>query len=173
MADSGEIHYSCLPLNTLSRCYFLMPYRLQVFVSFLTSLAKFSSACALAILIPCLQVQMASLYFSHVTLPCFQSLYIPFFAFSLPSRSFLSHASFVPPLPAFLFRGTESSCALRKASLKSSQLSSTSLSLRTASHGILANNSLNSLKFTLPKYRVLTTLFARPTFLKITNLTRA
>ena len=91
----------------------------------------------------------------------------------MPSRSLLNHASFLPPLPAFLFRGTESSCALRKASLKSSQLSLTSLSLRTASHGILANNSLNSLKFTLPKYRVLTPLFARPTWLKITNLTWA
>jgi len=133
VADSGEIHYSCLPLNTLSRCYFLMPYRLQVFVSFLTSLAKFSSACALAILIPCLQVQMASLYSSQVTHPCFQSLYVPFLPPSLPSRSLLSHAGFLPCLPAFLFRRMESSCDLRKAPLKSSQFSSASLSLRTAS----------------------------------------
>ena len=130
-------------------------------------------SCALAFLIPHRQVLMASLYSSQLTCPCFESLYAPFFALSMPSRSLLSYASFLPPLPTFLFRGTESSCAFRKASLKSSQLSSTSLSLGTASQGIWANNSLNSLKFALPKFRVLTPLFARPTFLEITNLTRA
>jgi len=44
--------------------------------------------------------------------------------------------------------------------------------------GISSNNSLNSLKFALPKFRVLrlsvlTPLFANPVFLKIVNLTRA
>ena len=75
----------------------------------------------------------------------------------------------LPPLPAFLLRGSESSCTLRRASLKTSRLCSTSLSLRTASQEIWANNSLNSLKFALPKFWVLTPLFARPTFLEITN----
>ena len=86
--------------------------------------------------------------------------------------SLLGHASFLPPLPAFSFRGTESSCTLRRALLKSS-LSSTSLSLRTASQRILANNSLNSLKFTIPNYRVLTPLFVRSAFLEIMNSTSA
>jgi len=94
------------------------------------------------------QVQTASLCSSQVTHPCFQGLYIAFFALSLPTRYLLSHTYFLPPLPAFFFRGTERTCALRKASMKSIQLSSTSLSLRTASQEILAN-SLNSLKSTL------------------------
>lgn len=61
----------------------------------------------------------------------------------------------------------------RKGILRSSQLCSTSLYPRTASQEILSNNYLNSLKFDLTNFRVLTQLFARPTFLKITNSTRA
>jgi len=38
---------------------------------------------------------------------------------------------------------------------------------KDASQETSANNSLNSLKFDLPKFRVLTPLFARPTFLEI------
>ena len=137
-----------------------------------TSLIKLSSAHAVAFLILCLQVQTASLYPSQVTCPCFQNLYAPFLALSLPSRSLLIHAGFLPPLPAFIFREKESSWALRKASFKSSQLSSASLSLRTASQGILANNSLFFLNFALLKFRVRTLLYARPTFLEITTSTR-
>jgi len=47
------------------------------------------------------------------------------------------------------------------------------MTLRTASEEISSNNSLNSPKFTILKFRVLTLLFSRPTFLKTTNPTRA
>lgn len=41
------------------------------------------------------------------------------------------------------------------------------------SQGISCNNSLNSQNFTLLNFRILTLLFARPVFLKITNSARA
>jgi len=93
---------------------------------------------------------------------------MPFFLLRLTSWSLPSHDGFPPSLPVFLVWGMEITCALRKASSKSSQLCSTPLSLRTASQEISSSNSLNSLKFT-----VLTQLFARLTFLKITNSLRA
>ncbi|KAK4828551.1 hypothetical protein QYF61_027520, partial [Mycteria americana] len=65
----------------------------------------------------------------------------------------LSHASFFPSLPDFLHLGTESSCALWKASLKICQLCSAPLSLRTNSQGVLLTNSLKSWNFAFLKFR--------------------
>lgn len=56
-----------------------------------------------------------------------------------------------PAFSVFLCSGAESSCILRKVSLKSMQLCSTTLCLGTASQEISSNNSLNNLKFTLQK----------------------
>ena len=67
----------------------------------------------------------------------------------------------------------ESSCALRKVSLKGFQLYSIPVSLRTVSQETLSNNSWHILKFTLLKFWVLTPLFARPVFLEIMSSTRA
>jgi len=85
---------------------------------------------------------------------------------SLTSKSLLTHASFLPFLLDFINWGMESSCELRKASLKCCQFCSIPLSLRTASQGISSKNNLN---FSLLKLRILTLLFSRPIFLKITN----
>lgn len=82
---------------------------------------------------------------------------------SYPSRSLLSHASFLPPPLDFLCQGMESSCAFRKVSLKSCQLCSIPKSLRTAFQGIPSSNLLNRWKFTFLNISVLTLLFARPT----------
>ena len=98
---------------------------------------------------------------------------LPVLALLLPQFDQQVLAEFLLPLPAFLFWGMESSYALRKASLKSSQLCSTPLSLRTASQEISLNNSLNQAKFSLLNFRVLTPLFAMPTYLKMTNSTSA
>lgn len=81
---------------------------------------------------------------------------MPIFSHSLPSKSLLSHAVLLLPLPTFLFWGIKSSCALRKSSFNSSWLWSASLSLRTVSQEILYNNFLTSLKFAILKFRVLT-----------------
>ena len=69
--------------------------------------------------------------------------------------------------------GMESHCALRRVSLKSCQLCSVPMPLRTVSQGIPLSSSLSSQKFALLKHRVLALLFARPTFFKITNSTKA
>ncbi|KAK4806919.1 LOW QUALITY PROTEIN: hypothetical protein QYF61_012640 [Mycteria americana] len=88
------------------------------------------SNCALAFLIPSLHIQAESLYSSQDTCPCFHCLCISFLHFSLTKRSLLSHAGLLPSLPDFLHMGIESSCVLRKMSLKSCQLCSAPLSLR-------------------------------------------
>jgi len=73
----------------------------------------------------------------------------------------------------FFYWMMESCCALRRVSLKSCQLCSVPMPLRTVSQGIPSSNSLSSLKFALLKFRVLTLLFARLAFFKITNSFRA
>ncbi|KAK4828851.1 hypothetical protein QYF61_000908, partial [Mycteria americana] len=113
----------------------------------------FSSSCALTILTPTLHKWAASLYSSQVTCPCFHCLRSSLLLFTLTSRSRLSHAGLFPSLPDFLHLGTESSCALWKASLKTCQLCSPPLSLRTISQGVLLTNSLKSWKFAFLKFR--------------------
>ncbi|KAK4825745.1 LOW QUALITY PROTEIN: hypothetical protein QYF61_002184 [Mycteria americana] len=105
------------------------------FLLFFASFAKFSSSCALAFLTPSLHKQAASLYSSQVTRPCFHCLCSSLLLFSLTSMSRLSNAGLFPSLSDFLHLGTESSCALWKASLKICQLCSAPLSLRTVSQG--------------------------------------
>ncbi|KAK4810853.1 LOW QUALITY PROTEIN: hypothetical protein QYF61_008825 [Mycteria americana] len=114
------------------------------FLLFLASLVKFSSSWALAFLTPSLHNWAVSLYSSQVTCPCFHCLCISFLPFSLTSMSQLSHAGLLPSFPDFLHLGTESSCALWKASLKICQLCSAPLSLRTVSQGVPLTNSLNN-----------------------------
>ena len=97
------------------------------------------------------------LFSSQATHPCFHCLYFSL-SFSLTRRSVFSHAGLLPPVLSFLCWGMESSCALRKASLNCCQFCSIPLFLRTVSQGISSNNSLNSQKFTLLKFRVLTLL---------------
>ena len=70
---------------------------------------------------------------------------------SLTNRSQLSHTSLLPSLPDFPHLDLESSCALRKASLKICQLCSTPLSWRTDSQGVLLTNSLKSWKMAFLK----------------------
>jgi len=89
----------------------------------------------------------ASLYSSLATHLCFYCLYFLSFSLGLTSRSLLSHAGFLPPLPDFLLWAMESSCAFRNMFLKCCQLCSVPLSLRKASQGISSSNSLNSQKF--------------------------
>ncbi|KAK4823326.1 hypothetical protein QYF61_000928 [Mycteria americana] len=101
------------------------------FLLFFAPLAKFSSSCSLAFLTPSLHNHAASLFSSEDTCPCFHCLCISFLPFSLTSR----HAGLLPSFPTFLHLGTESSCALWKASLKICQLCSAPLSLRTVSQG--------------------------------------
>ena len=67
----------------------------------------------------------------------------------------------------------ESRHALRRVSLKSCQLCSVPMPLRTCSQGIPLSSFLSSWKFALLKHRVLALLFARPAFFKITNSTKA
>ena len=62
---------------------------------------------------------------------------------------------------------------LRRMSLKSYQLCSVPMPLRTVSQGIPISSSLSRWNFALLKHRVLTLLFARPAFFKITNYTKA
>ncbi|KAK4810548.1 hypothetical protein QYF61_004511 [Mycteria americana] len=94
-----------------------------------------SSSCALAFLIPSLHIQAVSLYSSQDTHPWFHCLCISFLRCTLSRRSLLSHAGLLPSLPDFLHMRTESSCTLRKTSLKSCQLCSAPLSLRAVSQG--------------------------------------
>jgi len=90
--------------------------------SSLASLAKFSSNWALAFLMPSLHNSAASLLSSHGTCPCFYYLCIFFLLFSLISRFWFSHSGLLPSFPGLLQLGMESSCMLRKASLKVCQL---------------------------------------------------
>ncbi|KAK4832887.1 hypothetical protein QYF61_026437, partial [Mycteria americana] len=119
----------------------------EPFLLFFASVAKFSSFLGLPDPIP--TNWAASLYSSQVTCPCLHCLCSSLLPFSLTNRSQLSHAGLLPSLPDFLHLGTESSCALWKASLKICQLCSAPLSLRTISQGVLLTNSLKSWKRTL------------------------
>lgn len=71
----------------------------------------------------------ASLYSYQVTCPCFHCLCVFFLLSSLSSRSHFSHAVFSPSFPDFLHLGLNSSCALRKTSLKKWQGSASSAPL--------------------------------------------
>jgi len=95
-----------------------------------------------------------------------------FFPLCLTCRYLLSHTCFLLLLSAFLFWGLKSSCTLRKAFLKSRQLCFTPLPLKSSFQEVLFNMFLNNLNFAVLKVRILTPLFARPTFLKIMNSTR-
>ena len=85
---------------------------------FLVSRAKLSSSWALAFLNPSIHSLAASLYSSYGTFLCFHCLCIFFLLFSLTSRSWFSHTSLLPSFPDLLHLWMESSCALRKSSLK-------------------------------------------------------
>lgn len=108
----------------------------------------------------------------HILSTGFHCLYMSFLSLSLMRRSLTSHASYLPPPHVFLHLGTETSCALRKAYLKSWQFCSAPLFLRTAFQRASSSSSLHSLKFAFLKFRILTLLFTRPIFLKITNSTK-
>mgnify|MGYP001855354442 CR=1 FL=1 len=90
------------------------------------------------------------------------SLLPPFFSPQFDHQTFLSHVSLLPPLLDFLWLGMESTYSLRKVSLKSCQLCSVPMPLRTASQGIPYNNSLNSQKLAPLRFRALTLLFTWP-----------
>jgi len=109
----------------------------------------FSYIYTIAFLISALQVWKASLYSSLATCSCFHYLYFSFLFLSLTSRSLLSHASFLTSRRDFLCWRMESSCALRKVSLRSCQFCSICMSLRSVSQGISSCNCLNKWKFTL------------------------
>lgn len=113
---------------------------------------------------------MTSLYSSQATHLSICCLYTSFLSLSLTRESLQYHVSFLPSLPEFFCWRIWSSCTLRKACLKSYCLCSTPLSLRTSSQAISLSNPLNSLKFSLLKFRILTLLFDS-TILKITNST--
>jgi len=81
-------HFSFIREGMLSlACIFWPMYVQSPFLLFLTSLAKFSSICALAFTIPSLHVQTASLCSFQVTHAYFHCLYMSFFSLSLTSRS--------------------------------------------------------------------------------------
>lgn len=121
------------------------------FLSAFASLAKLSANYASASRIPFLRIRAASLYFSQDMCPCFHCLRVSFLHFSLNRRPSLSHAGLLASLPDFLYLASESSCALRKMSLKSSRLFSAPLSQSAASQGIPSAASLDNRKFALPK----------------------
>jgi len=154
-----------LPVSLMSRgtlsltIFFRLTYLYKTFLLFFVSLAKLSSSCALAFLTPSLHNQAASLYSSQEASPCFHCLCSSFFFLSMTSISCLSHAGLFPSLPDFLHLGIESSCSLWNTSLKTCELCSVPLSLRTVSQGVLLTISLKSWKFALLKFRVLTMLF--------------
>ena len=111
---------------------------------------------------------------SPVFLPGHTTVFPPsihFPLFSLSCRSLHSHNGRLPFLLDCFCWGMESRCALRRVSLKSCQLCSVPVPLRTVSQGIPLSSSLSSWMFALLKHRVLALLFARPTFFKITNST--
>ena len=160
--------------GTLSLAFLFRPIYLQnPFLLFFASLVKFGSICALSFPNPSVHIWTSSLYSFQATRPCFHCQCISFSHLSLTNRFSFSHASFLSPLLHFKYMGMKISCVLRKVSLKSYHLCSFSLSLRTAAQGISLINSLIKQNSTFLKFRVLTLLFARPIFLKITNSTRA
>jgi len=148
-------------------------YLKKPFLLFFTSLTKFSSIYALTFLILSLHIQTTALNSSQDTHPCFHFLYISLFSLSLSCRSLLSHADQPPPLLSFFCWGIESSCAVRRLSLKSCQLCYVPVPSRTLSQEIPPCSSLSSQNFALLKFRVLTLLFATPALLQITNSTTA
>lgn len=157
---------------TLFGLSFGLIYLYNPFLSFFTSLAKSSSISTLIFLISALHVPIALLYSSQAIHPQFHCLFISFVFLNLTSRFLLSHTVFLPSL-LDLHMGMETTQVLRKVSLKFYQLCSVLLSLQTTSQEISSNNSSNSWKFPLLKFRVLSLLFVRPVFLKMTNTTRA
>lgn len=82
-------------------------------------------------------------------------------------------ATLLPSLPCFLNIRMNSSCALRKMSLNSFQLSSAPLSLRAVSQGVPSTNYLSNWKFALWRFMVLTVHFTLPISLKTVNSRRA
>lgn len=138
---------------------------------FFSLLVKFSSVGALAFLIPSPHAQTAPLFLPRPYISTSTVCTFPSYLLSLTSMSFLRHASFLPSLLDFFCWVSESSYALRKEFLKSCRLCSVPVSLRTVSQGIPSSNSLNKQKWSLLQFRVLTLLFARPTFLRIMNPT--
>jgi len=70
-----------------------------------------------------------------------------------------------------MLRGGELFCS-QNGVLKEFQLCYVPVSKMTVSRGLPLNNSLNSWKFALLKYRDLTLLFARPILLQVANSMR-
>ena len=111
---------------------------------------------------------MASLYSSQATHP----LALFSYHLSLTNWSLLSHDSSLFPLLSFLCWGVESSCAPRKVSLKSCQLCSIPVSLRTVSQVI--SSFLKQLEFCSPEVQgPNSTSDSRLIFLEITYSTSA
>lgn len=176
--DWGKHQPSPYPLSSVPPSHLLRLYIL-LGLSFLTntlrglhftSLAKSHYICAFASVIPSLPIWTISLYLSrpHVSASsgcAFLSYSSVWGADSCSSN----HSGFPYALLDFLNIRMEGSCALWKVSLKSCQLLSATLSLRTVFQGILPTNSLSGWNSTLPKFRVLALLFARPVFLENPN----
>lgn len=158
---SFERVHSSLSLSSDQSTYWIRCY-------FSTSLAELIFTCALASLIH-LHVQMAYLYSSQTTCLSFHCLYFSFIAPIFTSRSLLSHASSF--LPALLADG-EFLCS-QNSILKEMPAFFLPMSPRRLSQAISFNTFLNSRKFPLLKFKVLTLFLSRPMFLKVTNPTRA
>ena len=88
--------------GTISFVFLFWLSYLQKPLLFFTSLKKFSSSCALSILIPSLHSQAVSLYSFRNPCPCLYCLCISLLCFSLTRRSLLGHSSLLPSLPYFL-----------------------------------------------------------------------
>jgi len=95
--------------------------------------------------------QLGNLYSTQATHLCFHCLYFSFFSFCLTSRLLLSHAGFLPLLLDFLCRGMESSCGLRKVSIKNCHFCSTPTFLRTLSQVISTYNFFKDLQVCSPE----------------------
>lgn len=96
-------------------------------------------------LTPSLQVRDSSC----VTRPCFNLLYASFLCLSLVRSSLLFHAGPLPPLLCILLIGMDCSWVQRSWSLKTNQLSWTSLLSRTVCHGIPESRFLSRRKSAL------------------------
>lgn len=156
-----------VPVESLVVFHILFQFQFHVHLGF----ADLISACLWSI--PLFFPGHTSIPLSvHVPSTGFHCLCISFLSLSLISRSLISHVSYLSSLLVFLHIGRETSFALRKASLKSCQFCFALLSLRTAFHGTSSSNFLHSLKFAFLKFRILTLLFTRPIFLKITKSAR-
>lgn len=95
---------------------FLVNMLLETFMLFFASLAKFRFS--FTFLTPSLHNCTSPLYSSEVICPCFHSLHISFFPFSVTSNSLLGHSSLLSFSPDFLFLGISNSCAFWKTFLK-------------------------------------------------------